>query len=220
MATKQHTLSSSANSRDKKTLRDSLRKIAAFEEESEIKIEMKKELPPLTYASLGDAKKMHKTENIVAAMVKPANFNACLSGDRVGVPLTFKIHITKAMAVLETKIKLKLKEVMCVRKEVQTIQAIKRAEEEHRGGGGQAIFAWRVCHRSQLQSFSTRCRSDNTPRSRVISCPTYKLSSQIGTKTTAMPWRRPSCWLVLHRTLFSIIVAHHPDSGGYTATTG
>jgi hypothetical protein len=47
---------------------------------------MEKELPPLTYASLGNANKMRKAEDIVAAMVKLANFNACLSGDGVGVP--------------------------------------------------------------------------------------------------------------------------------------
>jgi hypothetical protein len=135
-----------------------LRKIAAFVEERGIEIEKEKEFPPLTYASLGNANKMCKAENVVAAMVKLADFNACLSGDGVGVPLPSKIHITKAMAVLKTKIKLKSKEVMCVRKDVQAIQAAKRAEEEHHGEGGQAIFARRVCHRSQLQSFFTPCR--------------------------------------------------------------
>ena len=109
---------------------------------------------------------------------------------------------------------------MCVRKEVHAIQAAKRAEEEHRDEGGQAIFARRVCHRSQLQSFSTRCRSDNAPRSCVISCPTYKLSSQIGTKTTTAPQRRPSCWLALHHTLFSIIFVRHPNSGGAYSNDG
>jgi hypothetical protein len=100
----------------------------AVVEENEI--EKEKELPPLTCASLGDDDKIRKAEDIVAAMVKLADFNACLSGDGVGVPLPSKIQITKAMAILETKIKLKTKEAMCLRKEVQAIQAAERAEEE------------------------------------------------------------------------------------------
>jgi hypothetical protein len=220
-ATKHHTPLSLANSSGKKALRDSLRKIAAFVEECEIKIEMEKVLLPLTYASLGNVDKMREAEDIVAAMIRLADFNACLSGEGVGVPLPSKIHRSKAMAVLKMKIKLKSKEVMCIRKEVQAIQAAKRADEEHRSEGGQAIFARQVCHRSQLQSISTRRQSDNTLRSHVISCRTYKLSSQIGTKTTAAPQSRPSCQLVLNCTLFSIILARHPNSGGgHTATTG
>jgi hypothetical protein len=101
----------------------------AVVEEKEIEKEMEKELPPLTCASLGDADKIRKAEDIVAAMVKLADFNACLSGDGIGVPLPSKIQITNAMAVLETKIKLKTKEAMCVRKEVQAIQSAERAEE-------------------------------------------------------------------------------------------
>ena len=102
-ATKHHTPSSLANSSGKEALRDSLGKIVTFVEEREIEIEMEMELPPLTYASLGDANKMRKAGDIVAAMVKPVDFNACLSGDGVGVPLPSKIHITKAMSVLKQR---------------------------------------------------------------------------------------------------------------------
>lgn len=81
------------------------------------------QLPSLTCASLGGADKVRKAEDIVAAMLKLADFNSCLSGDGVGVPLPSKIQITKAMAILEDKIKLKSKEAMCVRKEVNAIKA-------------------------------------------------------------------------------------------------
>ncbi|KAL3810278.1 hypothetical protein ACHAXA_008646, partial [Cyclostephanos tholiformis] len=96
----------------------------------EKEIEKDKDFPPLTCASLGDVDKIRKAEDIVAAMVKLADFNACLSGDGVGVPLPSKIQITKAMSVLELKIKLKMTEAMCVRKEVQAIQAAEKMKEE------------------------------------------------------------------------------------------
>jgi len=89
------------------------------------------QLLPLTCASLGGADKVRKAEDIVAAMVKLADFNAFFSGDGVGVPLPSKIQITKAMSILENKIKFKSKEATCMRKDVIAIQAAEKEEEEH-----------------------------------------------------------------------------------------
>jgi hypothetical protein len=93
--------------------------------------EKEAKLLPLTCASLGGADKVRKAEDIVAAMVKLADFNAFFSGDGVGVPLPSKIQITKAMSILENKIKFKSKEATCMRKDVIAIQAAEKEEEEH-----------------------------------------------------------------------------------------
>jgi hypothetical protein len=64
-------------------------------------------------------------------MVKLADFNAFESVEGgVGVPLPSKMQITRAMGILETKIKLKTEEADVVRKEVKAIQIEDKKEEE------------------------------------------------------------------------------------------
>ncbi len=89
------------------------------------------QLPSLTCSSLVESDKIRKAENIVAAMVKLAAFESI---DReeggVGVPLPSKLQITRAMGILETKIKLKTEEAEAVRKEVKSIQIEEKEKEE------------------------------------------------------------------------------------------
>ena len=92
------------------------------------------QLPSLTCSSLVESDKIRKAENIVAAMVKLADFNAFESVDReeggVGVPLPSKMQITRAMGILETKLKSKTEEAEALKKEVKAIQTEEREAEQ------------------------------------------------------------------------------------------
>ena len=90
----------------------------------------KEKRPSLTCASLGEVGKIRKAEDIVAAMVKLADVN--FSSNTDGVPLPSKMQITKAMAVIEMKIKSKGKEAMSMRKEVKAIQATEKEEKDRK----------------------------------------------------------------------------------------